>query len=377
MKITNLRVTPLLCRLKQPYHWSQGVVESALLLLVEIQTAEGIVGIGEIGASPSIEAAMAVVAELKPLIVGESIYDGNIAKRCYRATFGSRGSASAPRYFSQVFAGIDLALWDAIGKAARQPLHRLLGGAVRERISYFGFIQGDTAEELMRHAASLVEQGFEVLYMKTGRDPSKDVAAVKAVRGAIGNRRLRLDANEAWDMLTARRMTAALAPFDIEMIEQPLSAATSRGALAQLRAMSPIPLAGDQSAFSVEEVYDLCREGAVDLITLGLHEAGGVATLRKAAAVAEAAGINICNHGIFETGITTCAANQVLATIPNLDDGNQIMWQLLEEDLVREPKLIPSHGMLPIGDLPGLGFELNWDAVRRASEAYSRSRQGM
>jgi muconate cycloisomerase len=372
MKITELRVTPLFCRLKQPYHWSQGVNHSTDILLVELETADGVTGIGEIMASPNVHASLAVVAELRKVILGESIYNGNrIMMRSYRLAFATRGAGSAPRYFSQVFSGIDLALWDAIGKTIKQPIHRLLGGAVHENVSYFGFIQGSAPEELASHAKSLVKAGFQVLYMKVGRGEKADLAAVSAVRAAVGTHRLRLDANEAWDMLTARRMIARLSQFDIELIEQPLPISANATALAQLRAASSIPLAGDQSVFSPTDVYELCCHGAVDMITLGLHETGGVSSLRKAAAIAEAAGINLCNHGIFESGITTCAANQVLATIPNLDDGNQIMCQLLAEDLVLYPALTPINGTLPAGNLPGLGFELNWDAVERAAAAYN------
>jgi L-alanine-DL-glutamate epimerase-like enolase superfamily enzyme len=375
MKIQELAVTPLFCRLKQPYHWSQGVIHTTTILLVEVKTTGGIVGIGEISASPNVDAALAVLKQLTPLIVGESIYDGSrIMERCYVSAFATRGAGSAPRYFSQLFSGIELALWDAVGKSAKQPLHKLLGGAVHETISYFGFIQGDTPEELAHHASCLAAEGFQVFYLKVGRGEARDVAAVKAVREAIGDRRLRLDANEAWDMLTARRMISLMSAFGVEMIEQPLSAATSVSAFAQLRSLSNVPLAADQSVFCLQEVYELCRHGAVDMITLGLHETGSVARLRKAAAVAEAAGLSLCNHGIFESGITTCAANQVLATIPNLDDGNQIMWQLLEEDLVRAPQLIPTNGRLAISTLPGLGFELNVDAVQRAAKAH-RTRQ--
>ena len=116
--------------------------------------------------------------------------------------------------------------------------------------------------------------------------------------------------------------------------------------------------------------YDICRNRAADVIVLGLHETCGVVRFRKAAAVAEAAGVNICLHGVFETGITTCASNQVAATITNMDDGNQIMWQLLAEDIVTSPNLVPKDGALPIVDAPGLGFELDRDAVARAAKSY-------
>ena len=115
---------------------------------------------------------------------------------------------------------------------------------------------------------------------------------------------------------------------------------------------------------------DICRNRAADVIVLGLHETCGVVRFRKAAAVAEAAAVNICLHGVFETGITTCASNQVAATINNMDDGNQIMWQLLAEDIVKSPNLVPKDGALPIVDAPGLGFELDRDAVARAAKAY-------
>lgn len=93
MKILDLRVTPLLCRLKQPCHWAQGVTHSSSILLVEIETAGGIVGVGETKATPNVEAALAVVADFRPHIVGESIYDdGRIRTRCYRSAFAVHGS---------------------------------------------------------------------------------------------------------------------------------------------------------------------------------------------------------------------------------------------------------------------------------------------
>jgi muconate cycloisomerase len=264
-------------------------------------------------------------------------------------------------------------LWDAIGKAHKVPLHKLLGGAVRDRIGYFGFLQGDTPAELAQHAKRLTRQGFEVLYVKVGRGDALDVAIVSAVRKAIGpGMRLRLDANEAWDMLTARRMFEKLKPFDPEFIEQPVPGRAGSEALSRLRAVTSIPIAADQTVYAPDDVYDICRNRSADVIVLGLHETCGVVRFRKAAAIAEAAGVNICLHGVFETGITTCASNQVAATLNNMDDGNQIMWQLLAEDIVSSPDLTPAKGHLPISGKPGLGFELDRDAVARAAESYRK-----
>lgn len=84
--------------------------------------------------------------------------------------------------------------------------------------------------------------------------------------------------------------------------------------------------------------------------------------------------MNVCLHGLYETGITTCAANQVGVTLPNLDDGNQYMNHFLTEDIIQRPNLTLQAGRLPVLPGPGLGFELNWDAVERAHEAHQKVR---
>ena len=371
--ITEIHTTPLLCKFKQPYYWAQGVTHAAPVILIEINTDEGITGIAESVASPTIEPVHAILRDAVPSFIGKSVYDGNrTIADYYRFAFNARGTGSAPRYFSQAMAGIELALWDAIGKAAGQPIHRILGGAVRDEIRYFGFVQGDKAQQIASHAEALVRQGFQVIYVKVGRGEALDLEIVQAVRNAIGGARLRLDANEVWDVMEARRMFRKLKPYDPDFIEQPVPGSGGAEVLARLRAVTDIPIAADQSVYTPEEVYDICRNRSADVIVLGLHEACGVVRFRKAAAIAEAAGVRICVHGVFETGITTCASNQVAATLNNLDDGNQIMWQLLQEDIVESPGLTPLKGALPISTMPGLGFELNGDAVNRAAEAFRK-----
>jgi muconate cycloisomerase len=374
MKIRDIRLTPLHCPFKQPYHWSQGVTYGAPVVLIEIETDAGVTGIGECSASPTHAPILAILEDARPRFIGQSVFDVNrLIWAYYQYGFNAKGIGRAPRYFSQAMTGIELAAWDAIGKQVKLPLHQLLGGKVRESVEYFGFVQGDTPGELAAHAADLVRQGFKVLYVKVGRGNDIDIAIAREIRKAVGPKvRLRLDANEAWDMLNARRMFEALKPFDPEFIEQPVSAATGPEGLARLRAVTDIPIAADQTVYSAEDVYDIVRCRSADVIVLGMHETCGVIRFRKAAAVAEAAGVNICIHGIFETGITTSATNQVAATIGNMDDGNQIMWQLLKEDIVSKPNLTPKDGALPVSELPGLGFELNPDAVARAAEEYRK-----
>ncbi len=372
MKITRIETRPLHLPYKRPFHWAQGVITAAEVVLISVHTDEGLTGYGESMSSASASAVQSLLQEAAPLCIGRSPFAiSSIMYRAYQHLFAARGNCSAPRFGALVLAGLDMALWDLAGKATGRAVHELLGGAVRERIKYFGFPQGETAAEVARDAQAWVESGCEVIYVKVGRGEVLDVAIAKEVRAVIGGTRLRLDANEAWDALTARRMIKQLAAFDPEFVEQP-TRSDSLAALHQVKAESPVPIAVDQGVFTPEDVYAVCGRQAADLIVLGLHESGSVGRFRKAAAIAEAAGINVCLHGLYETGITTCAANQVGATIVNLDDGNQYMNHFLAQDIIRAPNLELRNGELPVLPGPGLGFELDWDAVGRAEEAYRR-----
>ena len=373
MKIASIKTTPLLCRYKQLYHWAERVTASSTVVLIEIETEDGIVGVAETPVGSAAIPMLSTMHDVIPHLIGKSIFDGNrILWEQYQNSFGSQGPGDIERYYGRATSGIELALWDVIGKSFGQPVHAVLGGAVHEKIGYFGFVQGDTPEELATHAKDLVSQGHSVLYVKVGRGDGLDLQIVKAVRAAVPDARIRLDANEAWDTLQALRMLEKLKVFDIEWMEQPVPGAKGAEALLPLRHVG-VPLAADQSVHSIEDVYEMCRSRAADVIVVGLHEIGGALRWKKAAAIAEAANVRINIHGVFETGITTVIANEVAATVPNLDDGNQIMWQLLEEDLIESPGLRPTNGFLPIGNKPGYGFELNRDAVARAAEAYRKA----
>ena len=367
MKIAAVRTKALSLRMKEPYYWSQGVYEAASVVLVEIESDTGVVGIGESVGPPPADVMTRIIAQMSERLIGQSPFEiARLNHLCYQGYFPAAGG-DAPRTGNRVLTGIELALWDLIGKATGEPLHHLLGGAVHDSVGYFAFLQGDSADELADSARAAVQADAVVVYMKIGRGEVADLENVAAVRDVIGGRRLRLDPNEAWDPVTAVRMIGKLERFDPEFIEQP-TPAHSIEALAHVKRSVRVPLAADQCVYTPADVYEVCRRGAADLIVLGLHEAGGVLGLRKAAAIAEAAGLNVCIHGVFESGITTCASNQVAATLPNLDDGNQIMWQLLERDIVASPSLVPVHGRLATLTGPGLGFELDAAAVAAASE---------
>ena len=368
MTITAIRTTRLHHRLKQPYVWAQGVNEHISTILIEVEDDSGCIGIGEGVCVPDPEAVERIVRKLASSFIGRDPFPIEaLCATAYRSFFEAWG-ASLPRFGNQVLAGLEMALWDLAGKITGRPVHDLLGGARHSGVQYFYFLQGESADELAADAARAAEQDAPLVYLKVGRGEATDLEIVAAVREAIGRRRLRLDANEAWDPLTAIRMIRKLERFEPEYIEQPTPSG-SLAALAQVKSSVGIAIGADQCVYTPNDVYEVCRRNAADLIVLGLHEAGGISGLRKAAAIAEAGGLGVCMHGVFETGITTCATYHAAISLPNLDDGNQIMWQLLERDIVAHPSLAPAAGhlTLPIG--PGFGFSLDEEAVAAARRA--------
>jgi len=373
VKITEVRTRPLLVPYTSPYHWAYGVIDGAQVILVEVETDEGITGYGESIGTPSTEGIQSYINLAGAICIDRSPFENaQLMAEAYHALFQALGTCSSPRFGGQVLAGLEMALWDLAGKATGLAVHELMGGAVRKEIQYFGFAQGETAEEIAAEAKLLAESGCEVIYFKVGRGDALDIAIAQQVRAAIGpEKRMRMDPNEHWSPVRAARLIRKMCEFDVEFIEQPTNC-ESVAALAQVRANSPVAIAADQLVFTPYDAYNVCRENAADLIVLGLHETGGLLRFSKVAHIAEAAGIDICIHGLYETGITTCAANQVAATIPNLDDGNQYMNHFLEWDIVKSPGLSLQNGKLPVLKGPGLGFELDWDAVSQASELHSK-----
>ena len=199
---------------------------------IEVETDAGIVGIGESVASPVIAPVQAILEDAIPHFVGQSVYDGNRTDlELLPGTASTRRARAARRATSRRRS--PASSWRCGTPSARPPGCRCTSCSAAPcatRFEYFGFVQGDTPRELAAHARELAQAGFKVLYVKVGRGDELDVAIVSEVRKAVGDEvRLRLDANEAWDMLTARRMFAKLEPFDPEFIEQPVPGRTGLG----------------------------------------------------------------------------------------------------------------------------------------------------
>jgi L-alanine-DL-glutamate epimerase-like enolase superfamily enzyme len=368
VRIAGIHLTPLLLTFKQPYHWAGRVDDATAVVLVQVETDAGVSGIGESTAPLAAESTVAALRGVTPLFIGEPVHDVErlLAEARHLGSFNH-----TPWHANFVLAGLEMALWDVMGKLAGQPVYRLLGGAVREEVDYFGFVQGDTTDELVEHARRLVGAGHDVIYLKAGRGEEADLRNTAAVRSVIGDRRLRLDPNCAWSVYEAIHMIGRLSRFEPDWIEQPTTL-LSIAALRQVKEAVDVPIAADQAVFTPADVYEICRQRAADAIVLSPHEAGGLLAFGKAAAIAEAAGVPVCLHGQGASGITDCAQHHLGLCTPNLTDGNQIMYQLLVEDLVSAPDLTPVRGKLGTMTAPGLGLELDRDAVARAAERFEK-----
>ena len=369
MKVTAVTTSILAIPQKELYYYSQGVGRGVNSVLVRIETDEGITGIGEGCGDRSAEAIAAIIDEMARALIGESPFElERFLHRVYRVGKWD----DMRRFANQALAGLEMALWDIMGQANNLPVHQLLGGKFHDSSSCFAFLQGNTPDKLAADATLWKERGFEVFYVKVGLGRERDLACVAAVRDAIGDGpKLRVDANQAWSVGEAFIMLQALAPFDIDFAEQPVHWTDLEG-MARLRQSVPMPIAIDQGCFTDYEAQRAIKEQAADVITVGPHEAGGLSALKKVSTVAAAGGLSICRHGVTgETGITTLACLQVLATIPNQTDGHQVMHQLLEQDIIVSGLLeFDSTGHITVPDRPGLGIEIDEDQVAKYARAY-------
>lgn len=368
MKITSVTATPLAIPLERPFHWRSGVQEQANLVLFTVETDAGATGYGE----SICEDQAGVVAYgnmMAKTFVGRSPGD-------VEAILGDLWRDGRWRFYphwsQQIASGIEVACWDAFGKALGVPASSFLGGRVREEVDFMAFPQGDTAAELATDAAALAAEGHRVVYLKVGRAHRDDEEIVAAVREAIGPEPLlRVDANEAWDVPTALDQIRRLEAYDLDWVEQPIAAGNVSG-LAWIRQSVETKVAADQAVFTSHELRAVLEQDAADAIVIGSHETGGLWRWRQLAHLAETYGIPVNRHACAESAISTFAALQLMACLPNLTLGNQVMHHLLAEQVVTTP-LDLTGGRVVVPTTPGLGFEIDLDAVERARERYERS----
>lgn len=218
-------------------------------------------------------------------------------------------------------------------------------------------------------ALQAIEAGFTTLKLKAGaeRETEDLVARVRAIRRAVGpDVRLRLDVNGAWDLPTAEERLEAIAPFDLEYVEQPLPADDSAGA-AELRTRVRVPLAADEAVYSANAVRRILAEGAADVLVVKPARVGGPVAVAEIAAVAAGSGVPVVLSTLFETGIGISAARACAVGLPGGLAHGLATAGLLEHDLLALPLVVEDGLMIAPGGpgSGGLGIRLDDGALRR------------
>ena len=369
--IVGIDVTPVSVPFAHPERWALGEHSGMTSLIVELRTDGGIVGLGEVlPAGPGPRALTAAIEELAPTLVGHDARDVN--RNVARMTYAG-GWYMFPRTGNLIVAGLEMAMWDVLGKSVGEPLHRLFGGAVRDRVPYVYFLQAVASlSDMVTDAAAAAADGFTSFFFKGGWDEQRDLELVAALRERLGpEAKLRLDANEAWTVGTATRMLNKLEPFDLEFVEQPVRM-DDVDALLRLRQATSVPIGANQSSWTAKQIFEIARRGAADAVVTDPHQEGGLGALRKAVAICEAAGIPVAHHAFSGLTIAMTAAMHVNATTPNSILAGQAYAPGFVQGDVTTSTFSAAGGFAELPSGPGIGVELDRDRLAAAHEAYLR-----
>ena len=341
-------------------------------LIVRVHTDAGISGLGEVDSSPlaakgAIEGPYShtVTSGLRDLVVGQDPFETEkIWHRMYAGNlYGGRRGAGF-----HAMSGIDIALWDIKGKALGMPVWKLLGGGFRERIRcYASSLWGPTPAATRDLARRYADRGFNAVkfgWEPMGRDEATDIALVREARKGLGDGPdLLVDAGLAWDAKTAIRRARAFEEHRIFWLEEPLMPDNYDGYRRLSEAVDTRIAAGEEESGRAS-FLELMDRGRVDVVQVDLTRAGGFTEAVKIASLAHDRGLPVANHG-FTTYINVAAALHFLNAVPNA----LIAEYVAEEettlrDRITRQRILARDGMLTIPTEPGLGVDLDEEAVR-------------
>jgi glucarate dehydratase len=336
-------------------------------VLVRVTTEDGLVGWGEATSGSDAASVEAAVAAMAPFVVGRDPWNRD-AMRADAFGFGLWKFTAGTGNFA--WSGIDMALADICGRAVGQPLWRLLGGALRNDVTYFFYLSRGDDDALRVQVKAGLAAGYEVFYLKAGMDDREDERMIATLRDALGaGPRLRIDVNSSWSVPQAVRMLDRLAQYEIDFVEQPVRE-TPRGQLGELRRRSPIAVCSNEGLWSEDDAYARIRAREADVFCLSPSWVGSLAAFSRLAHVADLEGLQICKHTHGELGITAAACQHVLLTLPNLVEGHQQTAQMMVHDVLTEPIPIATGAHWGVIDGAGLGVEVDADAVAEAAGRY-------
>jgi len=359
--------------IRRPHRFANHSLDAQSCLLVRVRTADGLEGVGEatVPGGPwwggeSVETLQELVHRyLSPYLVGED--PGRIEFLSGRMDVAVAGSRSGK-------AAVEMALWDIAATRLGVPVYDLLGGMVHSSFPcLWAVATGDVATDIAEAETRYDEWGPRRFKVKLGRrTPDADVAHGAALAEALAGRAgIVTDMNGTWDELTATRMLPRLEAAGVELFEQPV-AAWNIDALTRLADRLDAPIMADESLHTTQDAVRLAQARAADVFSLKISKAGGIANLKKVAAVAEGAGIGCMAGSALETSLLTAANLHVCATLPRVSEGAELFGPLwLADDIVETPIAYrDGHVIVPRG--VGFGVRLDEDKVDKYRRPDSR-----
>jgi L-alanine-DL-glutamate epimerase-like enolase superfamily enzyme len=332
-------------------------------LIVEIFTDDGRVGLGNAALAPQVTKQV-IDLYLKPLLIGQNPWDiERLWQLMYRKTmaFGRKGIGMV------AISAVDIALWDLLGKAAKQPVYRLLGGRTKTRIPvYASRLYSVELDELAAEAKRYKDEGYKAMKLRFGWGPTdgafgmlRNLDLVRTVRECVGDDiDVMADAYMGWTLDYAKRMLPLLEPFRLRWLEEPVIPDDIHG-YAELKSCGRIPIAGGEHEFTLYGFRDLLEARALDYIQFDTNRVGGLTQARKIAALAEAYSIPVIPHAgqMHNYHLVMASFNSPLAEyfpVVDVEVGNELFWYIFRG----EPRA--TNGSIDLDeDTPGLGLEID------------------
>ncbi|SOZ39144.1 mandelate racemase/muconate lactonizing enzyme family protein [Cupriavidus neocaledonicus] len=369
MKITRITAIPLSYRLPEGKTVTMGVGSTLKrdAIIIRVETSEGIVGYGEShpGRSPGAITSL-IHNTLSPLLVGMDATDVvGIWQRVHRMQFSSHGLGAGA---ALAHSGIDMALWDIRGKAAKMPLYKLLGGSRRRIPAYAGGIAlgYQPAASLAEEAQSYIEQGYQAVKLRIGDSVKADIERVRHVRRVLGaDVDILTDANTAYTIADVRRVMPVLAEIQAGWLEEPFACNDFASYREAARISPVVPLAAGENHFMRFEFAQLLEAGAVQVWQPDLSKTGGITEGMRIAAMASAFRIPIHAHS-SATGLNHAATLHFLAATENAGYFEACVSQFNPfRDMFGKTFEIGRDGCVVPPEAPGLGVEVDEDIFKQ------------
>lgn len=344
--------------------------EDCVHTLLAVRTEEGLTGWGSVFTSEDL--VRASLAVLKPLYANENALEPErMSEKLHQNTFwlGRGGS------ITHTISGIDLALWDLLGKATNQPVGRLLGGRYRSRVRPYASLLMQEPERMADALLPVKAQGFRAFKIGWGpfgrRNSKVDEAIVRAAREAIGDDcQLMVDAggsdaywpgNYKW----ALRTSEMLADYGVAWFEEALEPDALDDFVA-LRRNARVPIAGGEVLTRRQAFAPWLQAGAFDIVQPDVTKCGGLSEQRRIAWMARENGVRFIPHG-WNTCVGLASDLQIASAFADTDLIEYLTGSPFIDELVAQPWKLDGEGMLEIPDRPGLGIDIQLDALAEFS----------